>query len=63
MNSVELKEQLYRIIRENNKFTWAEKEGIVNAILNVYMVRGLEFDFVQALNSAERLNRTGVLSF
>lgn len=63
MNSVELKEQLYKVIRENNKFTWAEKEGIVNAILNVYMVRGLEFDFVQALNSAERLNRTGVLSF
>ena len=63
MNSVELKEQLYKVIRENNRFTWAEKEGIVNAILNVYMVRGLEFDFVQALNSAERLNRTGLLSF
>lgn len=63
MNSVELKEQLYKVIRENNRFTWAEKEGIVNAILNVYMVRGLEFDFLQALNSAERLNRTGVLSF
>ena len=63
MNSVDLKEQLYKVIRENNRFTWAETEGIVNAILNVYMVRGLEFDFLQALNSAERLNRTGVLSF
>lgn len=63
MNSVELKEQLYKVFRENKRFTWAEKEGIVNAILGVYMVRGLEFDFVQALNSAERLNRTGVLSF
>lgn len=63
MNAAELKEKLYSVIRENSGFTWAEKEGIVNAILGVYMVRGLEYDFTQALDSMDRLNRTGVLSF
>lgn len=63
MNSTQLKEQLYSIIRGNNRFTWDEKQGIVNAILGVYMVQGLNYDFTEALNSMERLNRTGVLSF
>ncbi len=63
MNGRELQEQLYRMARENRTATWEQIVGVVNAILAVYMVRGLDYDAEQALESLERFNRTGVLSF
>ena len=63
MNGRELQEQLYRMARENRAATWDQIVGVVNAILAVYMVRGLDYDAEQALESLERFNRTGVLSF
>lgn len=63
MNGRELQEQLYRMARENRAATWEQIVGVVNAILAVYMVRGLDYDAEQALESLERFNRTGVLSF
>lgn len=63
MNGRELQEQLYRMARENRTATWEQIVGVVNAILAVYMVRGMDYDAEQALESLERFNRTGVLSF
>lgn len=63
MNGRELQEQLYRMARENRATTWEQIVGVVNAIMGVYMVRGLDYDAEQALESLERFNRTGVLSF
>lgn len=63
MNGRELQEQLYRMARENRATTWEQIVGVVNAIMGVYMVRGLDYDAEQAIKSMERFNRTGVLSF
>ena len=63
MNGRELKERLYSMARENRKMPWDALVGVVNAILGVYMVRGLDYDAEQAIKSMERFNRSGVLAF
>ena len=63
MNSLKLREQLYKLGRENSRLTWEQVEGIVAAILGVYMIRGRDYDAEQAIGSMERFNRTGVLTF
>lgn len=63
MNGRELRDRLFEMARENRKATWEQMEGVVNAILAVYMVRGLEYDAEQALESLERFNRSGWLVF
>lgn len=63
MNGRELKERLYNMARENRKMPWDALMGVVNAIMGVYMVRGLDYDAEQAIKSMERFNRSGVLAF
>lgn len=63
MNGKELRDRLYNLARENEKFPWVALEGVVQAILGVYMVRGLEYDAEQAIKSMEGFNRSGVLVF
>ena len=63
MNSNELREQLYKMGRECRRGTWEQVQGVIHAILAVYMVRGLEYDSEQAIKSMERFNCSGVLSF
>ena len=63
VNGRELAEQLYRMARENKKATWEQIVGVVNAILAVYMARGLDYDAEQAINTMRRFNMTDVLSF
>lgn len=63
MNGLALREQLYKLARENRKMAWDALDGVVNAILGVYMVRGLDYDAEQAVKTMERFNRSGVLAF
>lgn len=63
MNGRELSGQLIEMARQNRKMPWDALMGVVNAILGVYMVRGLDYDAEQAVKSMERFNRSGVLSF
>lgn len=63
MNGRELREKLVQMARENRAMAWDALMGVVDAILGVYMVRGLDYDAEQAVKSMERFNQCGVLSF
>lgn len=63
MNGRELSGRLIEMARQNRKMPWDALMGVVNAILAVYMVRGLDYDAEQAVKTMERFNRSGVLSF
>ena len=63
MNGRTLQEKLVEMARENSAATWEQVMGVVNAIMAVYMVRGLDYDAEQAVQTMERFNRSGVLTF
>lgn len=63
MSGRELSEKLVDMARQNRAMPWDALMGVVNAILGVYMVRGLDYDAEQAVKTMERFNRSGVLSF
>ena len=63
MSGRALREKLVDMARQNRKMPWDALMGVVNAILGVYMVRGLDYDAEQAVKTMERFNRSGVLAF
>lgn len=63
MNSLKLIEKLYAMGRENGKYSWAEINGVIQAIMIQYNSRGLDYDAQQAMESMDRFNRTDILSF
>ena len=51
------------IAEKQNRYSIDDCLHIINAILSVYMVKGIEYDFPDCINSFKNFIATGTLAF
>ena len=59
----ETRNRMLMMAEKQNRYSIDDCLHIINAILSVYMVKGVEYDFPDCINSFKNFIATGTLAF